>query len=83
MAADHSNGRGHIGVIDAETTAPSPDKIERVKAVYDRLDLAARCRSLIDRYTDEAIEALASTPISRSARDFFSELALSARTRNH
>ncbi len=71
------------GVIDAETTAPSPDKIERVKAVYDRLDLAARCRSLIDRYTDEAIEALASTPISRSARDFFSELALSARTRNH
>ena len=45
------------GVIDAETTAPSPDKIERVKAVYDRLDLAARCRSLIDRYTDEAIEA--------------------------
>ena len=35
-----------------------PDKTERVKAVYGRLDLAARCRIRSTDTPDEAIEAL-------------------------
>lgn len=73
------------GVIEAETASPSPaaEKIERVRAVYDSLGLADRCRKLIDRYTDEAVAALDTAAMTQSARDFFSSLADSSRTRNH
>ncbi|MCM1029243.1 MAG: polyprenyl synthetase family protein [Pseudoflavonifractor sp.] len=71
------------GIISAETTSPTPDKIERVRAVYTSLSLPERCRELIDRYTDAAIAALAPVAIPRSALDFFTALADSARTRTH
>ena len=73
------------GVIEAETTAPSPDpqKIERVREVYSSLPLPERCRDLIDRYTVDAIAALNHIEMPRSARDFFSSLADGARNRTH
>ncbi len=79
MAEDSS------GIIAAETQAPSPAprKIERVREVYTALRLPERCRRLIDRFTDEAIEALAPVEMPRSARDFFQSVADGARNRTH
>lgn len=73
------------GVIAAETEHPSEasEKIARVTAVYDSLDLAARCRDLIERYVNDAIACLDTIAMTQSARDFFASLALSTRTRNH
>lgn len=73
------------GILEAETASPSPaaEKIERVRGVYDTLGLADRCRALIDRYTDNAMAALDKAPMTQTARDFFTTLADSSRTRNH
>lgn len=79
MAEDRS------GVIEKETTSPSPApvKIARVKEVYDSLDLARRCDDLIDRYIGEAEDAICHIPMTRSASDFFVGLARSTRSRTH
>lgn len=73
------------GIIAAETATPSagPRKIERVREVYSSLRLPERCRDLIDIYTGEAIAALNSVEMTRSAREFFSSLADGARHRTH
>lgn len=73
------------GVLEAETESPSPaaQKIERVREVYDNLGLGERCRTLINRYVDEAVASLDSIQITRAAREFFASLADSTRSRNH
>ena len=73
------------GVVANETLNPSPDsvKIERVKNVYDTLNLAERCGDLIDRYIAEAEEAVSKVTMTRTALDFFVDLARSTRTRTH
>lgn len=52
------------------------EKIETVKAIYDSMNLPGRCHELIERYINEAIESIKSTPIADGAKKFFIDLAL-------
>lgn len=71
------------GVLAREMDAPSENKIERVREVYNRLELDVRCHRLIDRYVDEAKAELAKADLTPAAREFFETLAENSRTRSH
>lgn len=71
------------GVLAREMDAPSENKIERVREVYNRLELDVRCHRLIDRYVDEAKAELAKADLTPAAREFFEALAENSRTRSH
>lgn len=58
-------------------------KIQEITAIYDELDLPARSRELIQRYSDDAIAALDGVKMSGEARDFFVALAQKAADRKH
>ena len=58
-------------------------KIAETKAVYDRLDLGNRCQELMDKYANEAIEALNTVGLSDSDMDFFKQMAQDAIARSH
>ena len=59
------------------------EKIAAVKSVYDRLGVRQQCERLIERYSNEAIEAVSEAGVSPAARDFFVELARKSITRLH
>lgn len=59
------------------------EKIEAVRDVYNRLDLARRCNDLIDRYIDDAIAELDRLDITPAAKNFFAGLAENSRSRLH
>ena len=73
------------GTMAAEIASPSHSttKIERVRSVYDNLDLGRRCHDLIDRYVDEAIVELQRAGLSPAALEFFVTVAENSRTRSH
>lgn len=73
------------GIIDAETLHPSEPKvkIERVRSVYNSLNLPDQCRTLIKHYVDEAIKEVQTCGLDFSAEKFFTDLALSTINRNH
>lgn len=73
------------GVLRDELNRPSEpaEKIERVRAVYDRLRLPERCQALIDDYVDAAIAILDSVAMTPAARNFFVSLAEKSRSRSH
>lgn len=73
------------GVIAQELSLPSEPqlKIERVKAVYDRLRLPRRCSELIDRYVSCAVDSISRLPISPACARFFIDLARQSTTRSH
>ncbi len=56
-------------------------KIREITAVYDSLGLADESRSLIGRYTEEAVEALAGVDMPAGAREYFTSLARKAAER--
>lgn len=57
------------------------EKIERVTAIYRRLNLDSQCQTLIDEHIDQAIAALDEANLPPEARQFFTDLALSTKTR--
>ena len=61
---------------------PAEEKINKVRAVYDRLGLPERIHELIRAYIDTAISCLDQLPIPPDARAFFIDLALKSATRN-
>lgn len=73
------------GVMASELNSPSraADKIERVRDVYDSLNLDQRCHELIDSYIDRAIEVLSKAGLTPAARQFFVDIAEHSRTRTH
>lgn len=73
------------GVMRQQTQSPSEpaEKIERVREVYESLDLGNRCHQLIDRYIDDAIAELDNIKMTPAARDFFVTIAENSRTRTH
>lgn len=79
LAEDKTNTvRSLIGAeVEPET------KIAETKAVYDRLDLGNRCQELMDKYANEAIEALNTVGLSDSDMDFFKQMAQDAIARSH
>ena len=58
------------------------DKIARVRAVYDRLNLPERIHELISAYIDNAIKNLDHLDLSPEARAFFMDVALKSATRD-
>ncbi len=73
------------GVMADEISRPSDpsEKIERVRKVYESLQLPERCQQLIDTYIDAAISMLDKVQITPAARQFFVSLAEQSRTRSH
>ncbi len=51
------------------------ERVNQVRAVYDRLGLDGRCRSLIAEYADKAISSLDDVTLGGGARDYFTSLA--------
>lgn len=62
----------------ALTNSPSRgSKIESVKNVYESLDIPSRCVELVNKYVADAVEIIRESPIGDSAKEFFTEIALS------
>ncbi|MDE5744832.1 MAG: polyprenyl synthetase family protein [Paramuribaculum sp.] len=74
MAEDRS------GILDEVLgkNLPLPQKIEKVRVVYDTLDLSDRCRRLEEKYAAEAVEWLQSVKMNEDVRDFFTSLAVNS-----
>jgi len=58
-------------------------KISEVRKIYDDLNLKEEAQILIERYANEAIEALSAVGMTPEARDFFTSLALKSAARSH
>lgn len=58
-------------------------KIREVRKIYDDLNLKEEAQTLIERYANEAVEALADVDMTPEARDFFTSLALKSAARSH
>lgn len=73
------------GILTQEIASPSEpiQKIERVRGVYESLELDSRCHQLIDRYIDDAIAELDKADMTPAARAFFVSIAEHSRTRTH
>ncbi len=73
------------GVIETETENPSDDyvKVERVRAVYDKLGLPEMCRRLIDDNLKSAVAMLKECGLNAEAEKFFTELAMKTANRTH
>ena len=72
---------GEIASLLGHTDNPQ-EKIERVRAVYDRLNLPERIHELISAYIDSAIKNLDHLELGPEARAFFMDVALKSATRN-
>ena len=55
---------------------PLPQKIEKVRGVYDTLGLSDRCRELEEKYAAEAVEWLQSVKMNEDLINFFTSLAV-------
>ena len=74
MTEDKSGGLE--SVLGNNTTVEQ--KIEKVRGVYDSLNLSERCRLLEEKYAAEAIECLNPINMSEDARKFFNNLAFNS-----
>ena len=52
------------------------ERVRQVRAVYDRLELDERCRSLIADYAAKAVKSLENVGIDAQAREYFTSLAM-------
>lgn len=59
----------------------SPEKVERVRAIYDATGAETACRTLIEESTAEAIKAIERAELSDKATEFFRTLAEKSLTR--
>ncbi len=59
----------------------SQEKVQRVIAIYNKLDLSNRCTEHISKYADKALAALAKVNIPHIEREYFEGLATAASTR--
>lgn len=60
---------------------PNDVKVDRMRRIYDRLELPERCHMLIDQYIRRAIDALAGIDIADDSRSFFTNMARQLATR--
>ncbi len=76
ISALNLDNSGELRSLLGTQLAPA-EKVERVRAVYERLGLSEKSAELIDRYAREAVEAISGTPISENDRQYFISLAKS------
>ncbi len=81
ISALQSDTDGRVASALAIESSPG-DKIDAVRREYNRLELPDKCRELINRYSGDAVNALPRETLSPEAMDFFSSLAMAARTRD-
>lgn len=58
-------------------------KISEVRKLYDDLNLKEEAQALIERYANDAVEALSEVEMAPDAREFFTSLALKSAARSH
>lgn len=74
ITARNEDHDGSLASVYAEGLG-GQDKIDRVKAVYERLGLPDRCKELIVKYTRMAVDSLDRIALPSERADFFSSLA--------
>lgn len=72
-----------LKIIHSGTSLKNNEKVERVKEIYDSLNLAQRSRDLVNKYVDQAVNIIEGTKLSEEARSFFSGLALKTTNRSN
>ena len=72
-----------LRLIHSGNSLKNSEKIERVKAIYGSLNLVNRCKELINKYVDEAIESLNSADLKPETYDFFAQFALRTKNRSN
>lgn len=64
------------------TVSEPGSKIERVRAIYDRLGLKQMCENLVDTYSSSAIESLNHIKMTDEYRQYFTDLTHDMTRRN-
>ena len=72
-----------LRLVHSGNSLKNSEKIERVKAIYDSLNLVNRCKELINKYVDEAIESLNAADLKPETYDFFAQFALRTKNRSN
>ncbi len=70
-------------IIHSGNSLKNFDKIEKVKSIYNSLNLAERSKKLINKYVDEAVDALNKAGLPEEAGDFLAQLALKTQNRTN
>lgn len=81
ISAMNEDNSGDLKQLIGNNTIAPDEKIARVKAVYDTLNLGERCHELINLYASEALATLNRARIPDDAMDFFTTLIDATRTR--
>ncbi|MDE6651049.1 MAG: polyprenyl synthetase family protein [Paramuribaculum sp.] len=74
MAEDRS---GVLSEVIGKNIA-ADQKIDKVRGVYDSLNLSERCRELEERFAKDAIDSLNTVNMSMEAKEYFTNLALNS-----
>ncbi len=82
ISALNEDTTGDLKTLIGSASEPN-DKIAKVIAIYNRLELPSRCHDLIDQYISEAIDEIKSLNISNDSKEFFISLATQQASRNH
>lgn len=72
-----------LRLVHSGNSLKNSEKIVRVKAIYDSLNLVNRCKELINKYVDEAIESLNAADLKPETYDFFAQFALRTKNRSN
>lgn len=59
------------------------EMIRQVRRIYDSLDLGDRCSALAERFSQKAVDCLATVSLPHDAREYFENMARRASTRTH
>ena len=83
ISALNEDSSGEIKNLVANQNIDPKEKISKVKAIYDQLNLGNRCKELMEKYATEAIDALKTVGLSDNDMEFFKKMAHDAIGRNH
>ena len=83
ISALNEDNSGELKSLIGNKNIDPEEKISRVKAIYDQLNLGNRCKGLMNQYATEAIDALKTVGLSDNDLDFFKKMASDAVARNH
>lgn len=83
ISALNEDNSGKLKEIIGNKEIAPEEKIAQVKSIYDNLNLANRCKELMEQYATEAIDALKTVGLSDTDLEFFKKMASDAIGRNH
>lgn len=74
ISAMNEDKSGQLAALIGNNAISPDEKIEKVRAIYDKLRLGERCHELIERFAAEALAVLSRAGISDEAMSFFTQL---------